>query len=148
MHLTYSMEMRAPVEKAFSLVEDPEKLKLWMDGLQDTTYLNGHDPHNPQGAKFKQKIKEGGRVAEYDGEVIAYQKPHLLGVRIGNKHFAVDVHYRFAAVTGGTRLDYSCDLHKTSLLTWVMGFLFGWLTKRILRKQMRKFKELAEQPGA
>jgi uncharacterized protein YndB with AHSA1/START domain len=146
--ITYRMDLKAPIEKAFDLVDDPEKLKLWMDGLVETRYLSEPDPHNPVGAKFKQKIKEGGRIVEYDGEVTAYQKPKHLAVRIGNKHFAVDVDYRFTPTADGTRLDYACSMHNPGLLARVMGFLFGWLTRRILRKHMTKFKELAEQTPA
>jgi uncharacterized protein YndB with AHSA1/START domain len=145
MAVTYAMEVKAPIEKLFDYVEDKDKLPLWMDGLEETVYTTERDPNNPVGTKFKQKIREGGRVQEYDGEVIAYEKPKHLAVCIGNKHFAALADYRFTPTTAGTRLDYSCEITCHSWFVRVMAVMFGWLTRRILRKQMAKLKELAEK---
>lgn len=70
-----TITVNAPIEKTFSLVDDAEKLKLWMDGLMDTEYTSPSDPANPLGTTFRQKIKEGGRVTEYEGEVTATRSP-------------------------------------------------------------------------
>jgi len=145
MAATYSMDVNAPIDKLFDCVEDTEKMKLWMDGLEETTYVSPRDPANPVGTKFKQKIREGGRVQEYDGEVLAYEKPKHLAVRIGNKYFHAVADYRFTPTQEGTRLDYACDVTCHSWFVRVMSFMFGWLMKRILRKQMAKLKALAER---
>jgi uncharacterized protein YndB with AHSA1/START domain len=142
---TYALDIAAPIEKVFDCVDDPDKLKLWLDGLEETTYLTERDPANPVGTKFKQKIREGGRVQEYDGEVTAYEKPKHLGVKIGASGFSVQVDYRFTPISTGTHLDYAADIRCNSIFFRVMIFLFGWLNKRILRKQITKLKELAER---
>ncbi|MFQ5613511.1 MAG: SRPBCC family protein [Anaerolineae bacterium] len=144
MKITRAIQINAPLDRVFALVDDEEKLKLWMDGLEETRYLSEPDPQNPIGAKFKQRIREGGRLTEYDGEVTAYDKPHHLGVRIGNNQFGMQVDYRFAATADGTRLDYSAEMVHQTWFARLMGALFGWLTNRILDKQMRRLKELAE----
>jgi len=141
---TYSVEIMAPIDKVFNCVEDTEKMKQWMDGLEETRYTSDRDPANPVGTKFKQRIREGGRVQEYDGEVLAYEKPKHPAVRIGNKFFHAVADYRFAPTHGGTRLDYTCTVTCHSWFIRVMAFMFGWLMKHILRKQMTKLKELAE----
>jgi uncharacterized protein YndB with AHSA1/START domain len=145
MATTYSVEMNAPIDKVFDCVEDQKKMRLWMDGLEETIYTSERDPANPVGTKFKQKIREGGRVQEYDGEVLAYEKPKHLAVRIGNKYFHAVADYRFTPTAEGTRLDYACDVTCHSRLFKVMMFFFGWFMRRILRKQMTKLKELAER---
>jgi uncharacterized protein YndB with AHSA1/START domain len=145
MATTFSMEMQAPIDKVFDCVDDKEKLKLWMDGLEETIYTTKHNPANPVGTKFKQKIREGGRVQEYDGEVLAYEKPKHLAVRIGNKSFHAIADYRFTPTANGTRLDYACDVTCHSRFFKVMAFFFSWFMKRILRKQMAKLKGLAER---
>jgi len=145
MAVTYSMEVKAPIDKLFSYVEDKEKMKLWMEGLEETVYTTPLDLTNPVGTKFKQKIREGGRVQEYDGELLAYEKPKHLAVRIGNKHFQAMADYRFTPTHDGTRLDYTCDVNCHSWIARMMSVLFGWFMKRILRKQMAKLKELAEK---
>lgn len=144
MTITYSQEIQAPIDRVFDLIDDDQKLKLWMDGLEETIYPEGLDREQAVGATFKQRIREGGRVVEYDGEVTAYDRPHHLGVRIGNESFSVLVDYRLTAVDGGTRLDYAAEMVYASWFTRLVGGLFGWFTRRILNNQMAKLKAVAE----
>jgi hypothetical protein len=129
------------------LVDDDQKTKLWMDGLEETIYPDGLDRENPVGARFRQRIKEGGRVAEYDGQVTAYDKPRHLGVRIGSSAFTMEVDYRFTETGDSTRLDYSAKMLYANWFSRLMGSLFGWFTRRILNNQMTKLKGLAESGG-
>lgn len=143
---TYATEIDAPIEHVFGLVEDSEKLKLWMPNLIETTYLSPSNPDNPVGIKFTQKIKECGKVSEYNGEVTGYSKPNHISVRVGNKHFFVDVNYHFKKIdTNKTHLNYSCTIKFQTTSAKVMGFMFSWMNKLILKKQMQKFKSIAEQ---
>jgi uncharacterized protein YndB with AHSA1/START domain len=142
---TYSMDINAPIERVFDLIDDPEKIKQWMDGLEGTTFPEGRNPDNPVGTKFKQRIKEGSRIQEYDGEVMSYEKPKNLSVKVANKQIAVLVDYNLSPIAGGTRLDYACEVFCFSWIARVMGRLFGWLMKSILRKQMDNLKAVAER---
>lgn len=76
MTVTYSQEIVAPIDRVFDLIDDDQKIKLWMDGLEETIYPEGLDREQAVGTTFKQRIREGGRVVEYDGEVTAYDRPH------------------------------------------------------------------------
>jgi uncharacterized protein YndB with AHSA1/START domain len=145
MEIKYTLAINAPVEKVFNLVDDDEKLKLWMEGLEETVYTSEVDREKPVGTKFRQKIREGGRLVAYEGEVTAYDKPHHLGVRIGNKQFSMQVDYRFSSIETGTRLDYSAAMIEATWFARLVGKLFSGLTKRILNKQMAALKTLAEQ---
>ncbi len=143
--ITYTIEIQAPIETVFHCINDNEKQKIWMEGLQETKYPEGLDLDNPIGTKFIQKIKEGGRVIEYKGEVIAYDEPTLCAVQIGNNSFSVKAFYELSKTEEGTRLDYRAEMGTANLLTKVMGFLFSGMTKRILHKQMMNLKRLSEQ---
>ena len=46
-------------KQMFELVDDDEKIKLWMEGLEETIYTSPQDRENPVGGTFKQKIREG-----------------------------------------------------------------------------------------
>jgi hypothetical protein len=142
--LEYTIEMNAPIEKAFDAVSNEDKQKIWMEGLEETIYPSPLEG-NPVGQKFKQRIREGGRVNEYDGEVTAYDKPNHLGVRVGNKQFAVQVDYRFTPIASGTRLDYSAEMMFQNWFTRIIGIVFSWFTRGILDKQMKRLKQVAEQ---
>jgi uncharacterized protein YndB with AHSA1/START domain len=144
MSLTFAMDVNAPVEKVFDCVDDDQKLKIWVKGLEETIYPSGKNPNDPVGTKFVQKIREGRRVQQYDGEVIAYRKPEHIAVTISNAYFSADVDYRFTDVVNKTHLDYSCDIHCKSRFFKIVLLLFGWLNKLILKRQMKRLKALAE----
>ncbi|MBI3653136.1 MAG: SRPBCC family protein [Acidobacteria bacterium] len=146
MNCTHTMFINAPVAKVFSLVDDEKNLKRWMDGLEETIFPEGYERAKSVGTKFKQRIREGARVNEYDGEVIAYDKPHHLAILLGNKHFTVRVDYRFTADRLQTRLDYQSAMIRSSWFVNLMCKLFAGFTRRLLNKQMQKLKELAELP--
>lgn len=144
MAITYEQHIDAPVETVFTFLDSDEKLKTWMEGLEETIYLADYDRDNPVGARFTQRIREGGRITEYDGEVIAYSRPHRLAVKLWSRHFTAKVDYLLHAEEGGTRLDYSADFEHTSAVARVMGTLFSWLTRGILNRQMAALKRVAE----
>src|SRR4051794_27095921 len=103
MRYTFALDIRAPIEKVFAFIYDPDKLKLWLERLEETRYVGEFDAQNPVGKKFKQKMWEGGRLQEYDGEVTACARPKHLGVRLFIKGFTIQVDYRLTPVTDGTR---------------------------------------------
>ena len=144
MNCTYTLDIHAPIAKVFSLVDEEKNLKKWMDGLEETIFPEGYDRAKTVGTKFKQRIKEGSHINEYDGEVIAYEKPHHLAIMLGNQHFTVKVDYRFTADGTRTRLDYQAEMIRAGWFVRLMSKLFSGFTQRILDKQMRKLKLLAE----
>ncbi len=144
MKVTYQLDIAAPISRVFNPVDEDKDLKRWMDGLEETIYPSGYDRTNPVGTKFKQRIREGGRIAEYDGEVTAYQKAKRLGIRIGNRQFTMQVGYRFSETATGTRLDYSAEMVAGTWLAHFLSKLFNWFTMRLLDRQMKKLKAAAE----
>ena|SRR5438552_17432496 len=144
MKCTYTQDINAPIEKVFDLIHDPEKHKLWLQGVEETRYVGPYDAANPVGAKFKQKIREGGRVKEYDGEVTAFARPKHVGIRLWSPQFSVTVDYCLTPLDRGTRLDYSCDVACGHWFFRLMAKLFSFFMRGMLRKQMLKLKELAE----
>ena len=147
MNETYSMDIAAPAERVWELIDDHENLKRWMDGLEDTSYPDGLDRNRPVGTRFVQRIREGGRVSEYQGTVTAYDRLKHLAIEIGNRAFTMAVDYRLTPIPAGTRLDYSAVMKRGGMFITIMTALFGWLTRKILRKQMAKLKALAEAPA-
>ena len=139
-----SLDIDAPIAKVFALVDDPERIKLWMKGLEETVYPTPPNRDDPVGTRFKQRIREGRRVAEYDGEVTAYEKPTHLAVRIGSEKFSFDVDYRLSDLGGRTHLDYTAQGSTPGGLAAVGNVLFSWLAGRIAGKQMKRLKKLAE----
>ena len=140
----HAMVIAAPIERVWALIDDAENLKRWMEGLVETTYPDGFDRSRAVGTRFVQLIREGGRIAEYAGEIVAYDPPAHLGITVGNSVFRMRVDYRLAEVPGGTRMDYSALMVDAGRIVRFMSRLFGWLTRRILRKQMARLRAMAE----
>jgi carbon monoxide dehydrogenase subunit G len=147
MQYLYTLDINAPAERVFEWIHDPEKHKLWLPGVEETRYVGPYDPDNPVGAKFKQKIREGGRVKEYDGEVTAFARPKHLAVRLFGPQFSVTADYLLTPLAGGTRLDYTADFSGGSWFCRLMVRVFGFFVRGMLRRQMAKLKQLAETEG-
>jgi uncharacterized protein YndB with AHSA1/START domain len=144
MRIDYHLDINAPVGTVFELIDDEEKVKRWMDGLEETIYPSGRNLDSPLGTRFVQRIREGGRVSEYEGEVIAYEKPIRLAIDVGNRQFTMRVNYRLSVTPWGTTLDYSVETVRSTWLMKILSGLFRAFTLRILDRQMRKLKQLAE----
>lgn len=145
MEITYHQEIIAPIEVVFSYLNDDEKMKLWMEGLESIEYPKGKNVENPVGTEFIHTIKEAGHLQQYAGTVTEYTPPTLISVELHNSAFQFNVSYELTAQGRKTQLDYQCEMVFASLFYRIMGFLFCWLTNRILKSQMTKLKELAEQ---
>ncbi|WJE53577.1 SRPBCC family protein [Bacillus cereus] len=145
MLITFQMDIQAPIEKAFSYLEDPEKQMKWIQGLEGTEHITTFNPANPVGTKFKQRLRERGRVQEYEGQVIAYKKNSLLGIQLHLPAFLIEVKYQLEVLT-----DKSCRLFLTekieakTLFTKIMNFLFRGIIKRTIKKQTILLKQSVE----
>ena len=139
-----SISIDAPQESVFDLVADPDRRGEWAKGLVEMRYTSEFDPQNPVGAEFMQRIKEGGRETEYSGVVTAYERPSLLTAKVTGGGFTMDLEYRLAPSGDGAVVENYVDLVSESLFAKIMGFLFGWLTGWIARKQLKRLKAIAE----
>ncbi|MGI9387107.1 MAG: SRPBCC family protein [Methyloligellaceae bacterium] len=144
MTYAYKQVIDAPIARVWSFLDDDEKLPLWMPQSVEITYPDGINRQALVGTRFRQKLKEGGRIREYQGEVTAHEPPYLLGIRLFDDSFAVDVIYRLTSDGDKTTLDYRADVALKSLMARIMGRLFGWLTKRLIRQLMGNLKRVAE----
>jgi carbon monoxide dehydrogenase subunit G len=148
MRIDYSMELGCTPDQLWPYLEDPQRQKQWMKGLLENTATS----EGPQrvGSTFRMRIKEGGKVAEYDGQITGYEKNRYLGIRMWGgalpKEAAMNVDYRLADLNGRTRLDYVCRMEGAKF-GWFMRMLmplFAFFGKMQLKSFMRKLKSLVE----
>ncbi len=144
MQIMFQNQIAAPVPVLWSFLNDDAKLPLWMTEVVDISYPEGQKSENPVGTRFRETLKEGGREKTYDGSITAYDTERLLGVRLMDGRFGVDVRHKLAPTEHGTQLDYTADLALQSLLARVLGFLFKPLPMSILRRHMANLKHVAE----
>src|SRR5262249_49852053 len=112
MRVVCTKEFNCTPERLWPFLAEPEQQKRWMKGLLENT-RTGPGPDGV-GSTFRMKIKEGGRVQEYDGETVAFAPPRHLAVRFWGGAFkegmVVHVDYRLTPGDGRTRLDYVCEI--------------------------------------
>lgn len=139
------VDIDAPLDVVWAILDDERNIPRWVPEVIETTFPDGHDRANPVGVRFRQKIREGGRVKEYGGVVTAYEPKRRLGIRMIDERFEMDLLYTLAEDRGGTRLVYEIEVVLKSLFARIMGFLFRPLTMRIVGRQLAALKTIAEE---
>ena len=148
MRLDYSMEVACPPEKLWPYLDQPDLQKQWMKGLEEIK-VTSEGPKRA-GSKFRMRIKEGGKTAEHEGQVTAYERNRHLGIRFWGGSFqegmVMNVDYRLADLNGRTRLDYWCklDFPPQGFLMRLFMPVGVFFARMQLRGFMKKLKSLVE----
>ena len=138
------IQIDASPQAVFDLIADNTRRGEWAEGMETFDYTSDFDPNDAVGTTFTQRIREGGRVTEYHGEITAYDPPKAWGAKVVGGSYSMVVEYHLAPANGGTEVVNVVDVDSSSWFVRVMGFLFSWFTKWLGRKQLRKLKELVE----
>jgi carbon monoxide dehydrogenase subunit G len=150
MRIVYRTTLACTPERLWPFLHEPQKQKLWMKGLESNEPTS-EGPTRP-GSTFKMRIKEGRKVAEYQGEVLAHEPPRHLAVRFWGGALPcplkMNVDYRLVPVEGGTQLDYVAGVEgRPGLLLRLLMPLIQLFGKLQLRSFMKTLKRLAEAPA-
>ena len=98
----------------------------------------------PVGTRFIQRVRERGRVTEYQGVVTGYEHGHFLAIDLSQPLFKISVGYRLSPAPMGTRLDFSGDLVMHNPLMRLMAIAAWPITSAILKRQIADLKRVAE----
>jgi uncharacterized protein YndB with AHSA1/START domain len=145
MKWSITTSIAAPPGKVFALLTDEEQMKQWIAGLVSTRYKGDVNRQDPVGAKFVQRSKEGGRIQQYEGEVIAFKKNEHYAMRLGNHAFSMEVHYRLKPQDGGTGLEYTGEATYNGWFYRMLGKVFWGFMKKMSESQVAKLKQVAEE---
>ncbi|MGE7023211.1 SRPBCC family protein [Solibacillus cecembensis] len=146
MLITSQIEIQAPIEVVFSYLEDNDKQKEWMTGLEGTEYVTDFDSSNPVGVKFKQKLKEGNRIQEYEGQVTAYTKNNNLSIQMDHPSFLINVSYSLKEISAHSSILYIAEeVTPKTVSGKILSILFRIFMKKGLEKQMMALKQCAEK---
>jgi hypothetical protein len=146
MLLRCRMAVNTPAETVFACVDQPEHIVQWVEGAVEHTYTTDRNTADPVGQRFRQKLRMGKSVKEFQGEVIAWKSPTHFGLHIPSPAYSSEAHFRISPA-GQTRctVDYSIDvtLHKpfVRLLTPLMRVPLTFF----VRKQIGRLKSYAEK---
>lgn len=148
MHVEYRSEIRCTPKQLWPFLDEAEKQKLWLTTLVDLAPTS----HMPRavGSTFDMRVREGRRIATYEGRIHAYDPPRHLGVSFWKGAFSpgvvMKVDYRLADLGTRTRLEYLAEIDTESLtgtlrLAIPIARVFTFFQ---LRYFMRNLKRLAE----
>ena len=151
MKVVYQQEFAASREAIWPYLEEPDKIKQWMEGVVDDRQTS--EGPVGVGSTFEMDIKEGRRVVTYQGKITAYEKHHLMGLEMvggcGKTPMTMHVQYRLHdAGTGRTRIDYECTVEAKGFLMKLMAPLFKIMSRSMLKKFFRNLANLVESKPA
>ena len=132
-----SVKISAPINKVFDYISDPEKQKLWMDGLAHTEYASQWNENNPIGSQFKQHLIKGHKKTTYEfqGEILDYKKPNLYATRITGNDFMAEIRYQLEEIDGQTQLNSETVMEfKGSFFARFIGRMAAHHNKQDMKK--------------
>jgi uncharacterized protein YndB with AHSA1/START domain len=128
-------KINAPISKVFEYLSDPDKQKLWMDGLVRTGHAS---PWNPTiGTHFTQHLLKGHKKTAYEfqGEIVEYRKPNLYAIRIVGNDFTANIRYRLQEIDGQTQLDSEALIEfKGNFIARFLGRMAAHHNKQDMKK--------------
>lgn len=147
MKVCLDTEIDVTPEQLWPWLVEPERQKQWMKGVESNELVDG-DGHSV-GSTFKMKIREGGKLSDYDGTVVEYEKPKRLAVELvggcGKTPMKMVAVYALEPMgSGGTRLRYEGGGELPGIFAKVMMVFFFWMPKLMLKKFMKSLKKAAE----
>ena len=144
MKVTHVISISAPPQIVWTYLENPDKMKLWMAGMVDSVRTNPGEL--AKGATFRMRVREGSRVAVYDGEVVELERPSMMRISLRGGSFGsmpMIVDYRLCASDRGVRLEFEQCVQLTGMYR-VMTPLFNFFGRIQIRRFMQTLKSLAE----
>jgi carbon monoxide dehydrogenase subunit G len=136
MRIEATAEFKCTPEELWPYLEQPEKIVLWMKGVEG---LVADQPGPTRvGSTAKMRIREGGKVQVYDERITGWDPPHHLALVMSGGGFPagmeMNVAYTMTRAGAGTRMDYLCEAELKGLYK-----LFGPVGTAMARKQLKGF---------
>jgi hypothetical protein len=145
MLLTCRTKVNAPADTVFACVDEPEHIVRWVGGAVDHVYVTERNPANPVGQKFLQKLKMSNSVREFEGKIIAWEKPTHFGLFIPSPAYSSEAHFRITPEgSSSSTVDYSIDVTLHTLAARVIGTVLRIPLGFFVQNQIGKLKSYAE----
>ncbi len=137
-----STEIARPPEVVFPYLTDPELLRRWLGGFRSSRSLSGDGEEPRVGARSIDTIVEGGREMEMETEILRYEPPRELDVRITGPDLHAVSAYRLSGAET-TTVTHTQEMRLGGLARLLTPFLRGTMEKR-LREDLARLKAAAE----
>jgi carbon monoxide dehydrogenase subunit G len=148
MQMKESAEFACSPEQLWPFLEDPDKLRLWMKGvLEDHASRGG--PIG-LGSKFSMKFRQGGKTEHYRAEILIYDRPKHLGLKMKGGDFQHEtemfIDFKLSDLGDGrTRLDYLENWDSAGALTQLVSPVVKLFNKMQLKGFFKTLRTLVEE---
>jgi uncharacterized protein YndB with AHSA1/START domain len=137
------IDIQAPPATVFAILRDPEKRKGWMAGLMSTKQTSGKP--GAVDSTFTDIILEGDqKKREYQGTILANEFPTRLMMQLQTPKLTVINEWTLVQQPSGTRLTCAAKTRNTGWLLKLLSPFAQRVMKRIVKKQAKRIKMLAE----
>lgn len=139
-----SEHVKARAESIFRCFEDPTLMKQWIEGLEEFSYL---DPQvNPKvGQKFRQVNRMGGRRVVYEGEIIAWEKPHRFAAQIHSSTYSYKMDFRIKDLGTESVINYEGRLSISHPIWRIFGGVITYFSRSVFARELTRLKSVAEK---
>jgi uncharacterized protein YndB with AHSA1/START domain len=141
--LVCDIEIGAEAGLIFPWLEEPERMRQWVQGLEHSEYLSPNEDLGV-GIRFRQRMREMGRSVTYEGEVLEREPPQALVVALTHRRFHMRIGYRLGRKGTMTHLEYRLHLQPLDSTVARMERAMGWMLERGARQQLTRLKRCVE----
>lgn len=139
MHIEQTRRIEASKEEIWTFLTDFERMKSWMPDLVDEVPITAGPTR--VGSTSRIRMKEGGKVVEYESEIRAYEPSSRLEVELRGGSLGKNpmcLTYRSSSVTGSTELAYTAAWQPHGFILRLLHPLIAVMSRRNTRAALDK----------
>lgn len=146
MLLRCTTPINASAETVFACVDEPEHIVSWVEGAVEHTYTTPRTLTSAVGQRFQQRLRIGKNIKEFQGEVIAWDKPTHFALSIPAPAYSSIAHFRITPKgPKQSVVDYSIDVTLHKAFVRAISPVLRIPLSLFVKKQMDRLKALAEK---
>ena len=109
-------------------------------------YENMAEENSWNGTQFTLHLRPGRKVRMVRGEIVAYRRPELFGVRLYlRSNNIVDLFCDLKEEQGKVYLQCDCEVSNAEGVGGVMGRWSAWQVRRVLASRLKDLKSITEE---
>jgi uncharacterized protein YndB with AHSA1/START domain len=148
---TDQVRINASMERVFEFVTNPQKQRMWMDGLVDTEYTGQKDGRGLVGSTFKQHLMKGHQriVHVFQGEIVIFERPSQYAVTLSSADFDATIGYRLEGSSEETLLTRTTEMEiHGGFVARFLGKMAAHHGKQDLKKLVLLLEGGSDGPGS